>query len=200
MIKKLLLGTNNSAKVAHMKQFLSDLNIEIVTPQEVGITEEPEETGKTLEENARLKADFYFGKSGLPTIADDAGFEIPALDNFPGVYSKRFAGHEMTDEEIIFGILKKMKDLTGEQRKGDFKIVIALKLSDSEVHITSGQISGTVADQPLDRRMERFPYRSLLYVDQLDKWFMDVTEEEENSIGYRKGAVEQLKPFIQNYS
>ncbi len=200
MITKLLLGTNNSAKANHMRQFLSDLPVELVQPQDLGITVEPEETGTTFEENAVLKANYYFEKSGLPTIADDAGFEIPALNNFPGVHSKRFAGHEMNDGEIIASIIDRMKDLRGEERKGHFRIVIALKLSDNEVHVASGSISGSVPETPLDRRMEKFPYRSLLYVDELNKWFMDVTEEEENQLGYRKGAVETLKPYIKNYT
>ncbi len=200
MITKLLLGTNNSAKAAHMRQFLSDLPIELVTPQDLGITIEPEETGVTFEENALIKANYYFQKSGLPTIADDAGFEIPALNNFPGVHSKRFADHEMNDEEIISGILEKMKDLSGDDRKAHFRIVIVLKLSDEEVHTASGSISGHVPESPLDKRMEKFPYRSLLFVDELNKWFYEVSEEEENQLGYRKGAVEKLKPYLRNYT
>lgn len=200
MITKLLLGTNNSAKVAHMRQFLADLPIELITPQEVGITMEPEETGETFEDNALLKANYYFEKSGLPTIADDAGFEIPALDNFPGVHSKRFAGHEMNDGEIVAEIIERMKDLKGDDRQAHFRIVIVLKLSDEEVHTATGSISGTVPERPLDKRMERFPYRSLLFVDELNKWFYDVTEEEEDKLGYRKAAIEKLKPYIKNYT
>src|SRR6478672_7296500 len=111
MIKKLLLGTANPSKALMYKEFFKGMPVKIFTPKEVGIAEEPEETGKTFEENAVLKANYYFEKSGLPTLADDAGLEIPALDNFPGVKSRRFAGREMSEEEVIKAILEKMKNL-----------------------------------------------------------------------------------------
>lgn len=199
MRKKFLLGTGNPTKIEHYKSFLSDLNYDILTLNDVSIADQPEETGKTFEENAVIKADYYYKKTGLPVIADDAGFEIPALNNFPGVLSGRFfGGKRLTDSEIIAGILEKMKGLAGDERKGRFRVVIALKLSDTVIHTESGAIEGHVPETPLDKEAHHFPYRSLLFVDKLNKWFYDVTEEEEDRLGYRKAAVNKLMRILDN--
>jgi XTP/dITP diphosphohydrolase len=197
MIGKLLLGTNNASKVAHYKEYLKDLPIQIMTPKEVGIIESPEETGDTLEANAILKADYYFKKSGLPTLADDGGFEIPVLNNFPGVYSRRFAGHEMSDEEVISEIIKRMDGLADEQRHARMRAVSALRLDAEHIYTATGSIEGHVQQTPDPRRMTDFPYRSLLFIDALNKSFYDITEAEEEQLGYRKAAVEQLKRYLQ---
>ncbi len=196
MIRKLLIGTGNPSKVEHYKQYFSDMPLELVSAHDLGITEQPEETGQTLEENAILKAKYYSKKSGLPTLADDAGFEIPALGNFPGLLSRRFAGHEMTDEEVIAGILERMKDLKGHERRAHMRVVCALALDPKHVYTASGVIEGRVPEAPYEKRQPHFPYRSLLFVDKLNVWFDEMAGELEDKIGYRKAALEQLKQYL----
>lgn len=194
-ISTLLLGTGNPQKIAHYKKFLRDCDIKIITAGELNLPE-PEENGKTFEENALLKAKHYYTSTKIPTLADDAGLEIPALGNFPGVRSARFAGRDMTDEEIISGILEKMRDLAGADRQARIKIVLALQLSESETHVATAVIEGVVPRRPYDKRMKYFAYRSLLFVSGLNKWFYDITEEDEERLGYRKAAVEELKKYL----
>ncbi len=197
MISKLLLGTGNSSKPPFYRKYFADLPIEIISAADLGIAEEPEESGETLEDNAILKAKYYFEKSGgLPTLADDSGFEIPALNNFPGVKSRRFAGHEMADEEIISAILEEMKDLKGEQRAARMRISCALMLSPSEIHVANGSVEGHVPEVPYEKRHKLFPYRSLLFVDSIGKWFHDLLSEDEDWVGYRKQAVNELKKYL----
>jgi XTP/dITP diphosphohydrolase len=195
VIQKLLIGSGNNQKVEHYRRFLGDVPFQIVDLPDFNIPE-PEESGKTFEENALIKVNYYFEKTGLPVLADDGGLEIPALGNFPGTQAHRFAGHDMSDEEVIAGIIEKMKDLKGSQRKARFRVVLALRLGKDEIYTASGTIEGTIPEKPLEKRMPHFPYRSLLYVDSLGKWFFDVTEEEENRLGYRRAAVEKLKPLL----
>jgi XTP/dITP diphosphohydrolase len=195
-IRKLLLGTNNPAKVGHYRRFFTGDDIELDTPQDLGIIGQPEETGITLEENAVVKAKFYFRRSGLPTLADDAGFEIPALDNFPGVLSKRFAGREMTDREVLEGILERMKGLEGGRRKARMRVVAALAFSENGVKTAEGEVEGVVPEKHYAKTAASFPYRSLLYVPKLGKWFYDLTEEEEELLGYRKAALVKLKKYL----
>lgn len=195
-VSKLLLGTGNQKKIEFYKRFLGDLNLEFATPKDLGIPE-PEETGKTLDENAKMKAEYYCKTANLPVLADDGGFEIPALNNFPGVHSNRFLGTErLTDEQIINGIIEKMHGLEGNDRQARYKVALALALPSGEMYTASGQIDGTVPVKPFTRRMPHFPYRSLLYVTELNKEFMDITDEDEEKIGYRKAAVEQLKKYL----
>ncbi|MEK9180749.1 MAG: non-canonical purine NTP pyrophosphatase [Patescibacteria group bacterium] len=195
MIEKLLLGTGNPKKVEHYKEFLRDFKGEIFSVKDLAILE-PVEDAATLEENAVAKAKYYFQKAGFPALADDGGFEIPALNNFPGVKSKRFAGKDLTDQETIEEILKRMRGLVGEQRKARFRVVVALAQSPYVVHTASGVIEGVVPEKPYEKIMPHFPYRSLLFVTAMNKWFYEVTEEEEERLGYRKAAVERLKKFL----
>ena len=196
MISKLLIGSSNPTKISHYQKYFSDLPLTLVSPRELGLAGEPEETGETIEQNAMIKADYYFQHSGLPTLADDAGFSIPALGGFPGVRSKRFAGRGMADEEIIAGILERMKDLQAGRRRASMDLVVALRLSPTEAHTATARIEGHVPEQPFGKRMARFPYRSLLFVDSLGKWFYDIDSEDEDVLGYRAAAIKQLKQYL----
>lgn len=196
MIDKLLIGSGNPVKISLYQAYFNDLPIQLVRAKDLGLTEEPEEAAGTLEENAILKAKYYFEKTGLPTLADDAGFEIAALNNFPGVHSKRFAGPDASDEEIIAQIMEKMKDLKGDERKARMRVVVALTLDGKDVHTGTGQISGHVPEAPYEKRTPHMPYRSLLFVDSLNKWFDDILGEDR--IGYRDKAVNELKKYLTN--
>lgn len=193
---KLLIGTGNPAKTKHYEKFLKGWGVKLVSAFDAGVTEKPEETGMTLEENAILKAKFYFERSGLPTLADDAGFEIPALNNWPGVNSHRLNGRgESSDEEIIDTVINRMKGLKGERRQAKMKIVLALALFPDNIKTASGEIEGIVPEKPYDKIELHFPYRSLLFVPKLNKWFYDIGVEK-NGMDHRKIALEKLKSYL----
>jgi len=195
-VEKLLVGTGNQSKLSHYRQYFEGTNIHLVGLADVGISDEPEETGETFEENAVLKARFYCKKSGLPALSDDAGFEIPALGNFPGVKSNRFAGHKMSEQEVIDGILKKMSGLQGEDRLAVMKVVVALAFPDGKTFVESGFIKGIVPEKPYPKTEIKFPYRSLLYLPTLEKWFYEISPQEEDQLGYRKSAVQKIKSHL----
>src|SRR3989338_11058336 len=109
-MNKILIGTSNQAKLETYKKLLKDFNFEIISSKDLNIPV-PEEKHKTFEEEAVNKAKYYFEKSGIPTIVDDGGFEIDALNGEPGVKSKRWIGREMTDEEIVAEVFKRMKNV-----------------------------------------------------------------------------------------
>lgn len=90
---RFVIATHNAKKLKELGRILSDLNIEAVTGEQIGVTlTEPEETGTTFEENAYIKAAAACKESGLPAVADDSGLMVDALDGAPGVYSARYAG------------------------------------------------------------------------------------------------------------
>ncbi|MGA2968005.1 MAG: non-canonical purine NTP pyrophosphatase, partial [Candidatus Levyibacteriota bacterium] len=95
---RLLIATKNQGKVGEFKEFLKDLPFEIVSLKDISIKEDIEENGKTYQENSQKKALFFAKLTSLPTIADDGGIEIVALNNDPGIKSRRWLGHEATDE------------------------------------------------------------------------------------------------------
>jgi XTP/dITP diphosphohydrolase len=98
---KLLLATGNQAKVREYRSLLSALPLELVTPAELNITTVVNETGESLEENARLKATALAAESRLPALADDSGLEVDALGGEPGRLSARYAGEGASDKDRV---------------------------------------------------------------------------------------------------
>ena len=95
---KICAATGNAGKLRELRRILEAQGHEVVSQKELGITIEPEETGTTFAENALIKAETICKASGLPTIADDSGLCVDALDGAPGVYSARYCGHHGDDE------------------------------------------------------------------------------------------------------
>lgn len=199
-MKKLLIATTNPGKLAEIKRFLEDVPIELIGLKDMGITDVVEETGKTFEENAILKAKYYCRKSGLPTIADDGGFEIEALDGEPGVKSHRWIhkDREDTDEELIAHTLEKMKGLPQAQRGAQLRLVLALVFPDGQKFTVEEKTRGIVAEKPSDHRTAGFPYRSLLFLSEIDKYYDHdlLTPEETEQFNHRKRALDKLKPIL----
>lgn len=200
---KLLIATTNPGKLAEIRRFLSNVAVELVSLDDVGITENVKETGKTFEENAILKAKSYAEKSGLPTLADDGGFEIAAFGGEPGVKSHRWIDEkrESLDEELIAYTLEKMKDLSLAKRGAQLRLVLALALPSGEIHTVEEKVRGIVPLQASSRRSPGFPFRSLLFLPELGKYYNhdELTEEENAAYNHRKKAIDKLKPFIKKY-
>lgn len=197
---KLLIATTNPGKLAEIKRFLSDLPIELVSLKDEGITDSVEETGSTFEENAILKAKYYSKKSGLPTIGDDGGFEIDALGGAPGAKSHRWIHHdrEDTDEELIAYTFQKMHGVPEGKRGAQLRAVLALILPNGEIHTATAATRGVIPDKPSPERVKGFPYRSILYIPEIGKFYNHdlLTPRETETYNHRKKALDQLKPQI----
>lgn len=202
-MKKLLIATTNPGKLAEIKRFLGDLPIELVGLKDIDITDVVEETGKTFEENAILKAKYYGQKSGLPTLADDGGFEIDALGGQPGVKSHRWIhqNREDTDEELIQYTLEKLKGLPKARRGAQLRLVLALVFPDGKVTTVEEKTRGIVAEKPSEHRTAGFPYRSLLFLPEINKYYDHdlLTPEETERFNHRKRALDKLKPILSRY-
>jgi len=151
MIKKLVIATKNRGKLKEISKFLSDASLDLVSLNDLGISEDFEESGKTYKENSQNKAIFYAKKSGLPALSDDGGIEIDAFGGAPGIKSKRWVGKDSTDEKIIEHMKKVSKDLAENNRKAFFKTVVSLALPDGKVFSATGEIEGVIAKKPLLR-------------------------------------------------
>ncbi|MBI2404657.1 non-canonical purine NTP pyrophosphatase [Candidatus Gottesmanbacteria bacterium] len=200
----LLIATTNPGKLLEIKQFLSDLPIELVGLEDVGITENVEETGKTFEENAVLKATYYAKKSGLLTLADDGGFEIDVLHGEPGVKSHRWidSNRESTDEELIAFTFERLKDVPEGKRGAQLRLVLALVAPNGDLLATAEEkIHGIIPLTPATVRHAGFPYRSILFLPELGKFYdhLTFTKEETEEYNHRKRALEKLKPMIKKY-
>ena len=117
---KICAATGNAGKLRELRRILEAQGHEVVSQKELGITIEPEETGTTFAENALIKAETICKASGLPTIADDSGLCVDALDGAPGVYSARYCGHHGDDEANNDKLLDAMKEVPEEKRGAKF--------------------------------------------------------------------------------
>lgn len=195
----LLIATTNPAKAADYKNILSQFKIDTVTLAEMNIKDDVEETGKTLEENARLKASYYASKFSLPAISDDSGFEIDALNGEPGVYSRRWPGYEATDEELINMVKTRLAGVPKEKRTAKFTNCTVVANKDGNVAaIGFGYITGYIPEKISGLRWPGFPYRSCLFVPQFNKFWGELTDDEFKQLNFRYKAVEKILPQIKN--
>ncbi len=126
---RLLVATRSRHKLGELRALLSlGPDVELVSPDDVGIAGEPDETGLTFETNARIKARYYAERSGLPTLADDSGIEVDALDGRPGVLTRRYAGPDATDTDNNTKLLSELAGLVPERRGARYVCVLALAL------------------------------------------------------------------------
>lgn len=199
-MRKLLIATRNPGKLFEISKFLSDLPVQLVSLKDLNITDEVKEDGTTYVENSVKKAVFYAKKSGLPTIADDGGIEIDALDGEPGVRSRRFFGkdgRDATDEEIIEAMKKLIKDLPNNRLGATFKVVITLALPSGETFSADGQVQGILKDPHL-KLLQGYPYRSFFFLPKLNKYYheSELSEEEQKVYNHRYKALQKLIPII----
>ena len=195
---KLLLATNNKGKVREYKHMLKDLPFELVSPAEVGINTEVEETGESLEENARLKATTLARESKLLTLADDSGLEVDALGGEPGRLSARYAGEGASDEDRVNYLLSRLKDVPEGKRSARFRCVIAIAMPDDEVELCSGECEGVITLEP--RGEKGFGYDPIFYLPELDKTMAELSLEEKNKVSHRgRAAREAIKLLRRNY-
>ena len=192
---KLLLATNNRAKVREYARLLKGMPYHIVSLEDVNISEQVEETGASFEENAILKAKRYCELSGLTTMADDSGLEVNALGGEPGVRSARYAGEDASDKERIEFLLKKIVDVTWEKRQAQFKCVIAIAYPDGKVQICQGQCSGILTFAPLGDN--GFGYDPIFYLPDLHKTMAELSMSEKNAISHRGLAAEEARVKLQ---
>ncbi len=127
--RRLLVATRSRHKLRELRELLDlPADVELVSPDDVGLDGEPEETGETFETNARLKARYYARLSGLPPLADDSGLEVDALGGGPGVRTRRYAGPTATDEQNNEKLLRELAGLPAQRRGARYVCVLALAL------------------------------------------------------------------------
>lgn len=191
---KLLVATNNQGKLREFNRILGELGIECVSLKDMGICADVEETGTTFSENALLKATEIFKIAKIPTISDDSGLMVDALDGKPGVYSARYAGEPSDDQK---NIRKLLSDLDGvSNRNARFMSVIALVFSETDVLLAEGTCEGQILTE--QHGNGGFGYDPVFYVEQFGKTFAEMTDEEKNSISHRGNAIRALKQQLEN--
>lgn len=192
---KLLIATHNQGKLREFAQIFSGLGLTLCSLAELGISDEVEETGTTFMENARLKAEAYCALSGLPTLADDSGLEVAALNGAPGVYSARYGG--VKGEAQLRYLLDQMKDVPWHARLARFVCVIALAHPDGRLAYADGQLSGVIELEP--RGKGGFGYDPLFYLLDENVTLAELPAEQKNQISHRAKAAQAAREILQQW-
>jgi XTP/dITP diphosphohydrolase len=196
---KLLLATNNQGKARELKMLLRGLPMELVLPRELGINAGVEETGATLEENARLKAITLAKASRLLALADDSGLEVDALGGEPGPLSARYAGEGATDKERVEYLLARLKGVPRDKRTARFRCVIAVATPEGEVELCSGECPGLITFEP--RGEKGFGYDPVFYFPELGKTMAELPLEVKNRVSHRgEAAREAVRVLRRKYN
>lgn len=190
---KLVFATQNPNKVKEIQNQLTD-NIELLSLDDLGHSDDLEETQNTLEGNAWQKARFVFEKFGKNCFADDTGLEVEALDNEPGVYSARYAGAGKSFEANMDKVLDQLKGKAN--RKARFRTVIAL-IVDGKEYEFEGICEGEITEDK--RGEEGFGYDPIFQPKGYEQTFAQMEMNEKNKISHRGIAVKKLIDFLLKY-
>ena len=191
----IVIATHNKDKCKEILLEFSDFLVSLKTLEEYPEIGEIEETGKTLENNAFIKVREVFSKTGLPTIGDDTGLEVDALNGKPGVYSARFAGKNCTYLDNVNKMLNEMKNVSKNKRGAQFRTVIAYKDSERELFcegIVKGNISIGI------KGLGGFGYDPLFYIPKYKKTFAEMSMEEKNKISHRGIAIRRMVQLLKD--
>lgn len=186
---KVVLASHNQKKIVEMQAILSQMGVEVVSQAQVGLNLEPEETGTTFAENARIKAQAVMEAAGLPAIADDSGLMVDALGGEPGVYSARYGGPGLDDTGRWQLLLQNMAGQ--ENRACKFVSVICCCFPDGRVIQARGECPGLLGHSPAGEG--GFGYDPIFYLPKLDKTMAQLTPEEKNKISHRANALARFQ-------
>ena len=190
----IILATNNKSKVKEISEMMSGSDITFESLADAGINVEVEETGTTFEENALLKAREICKLSGKPTISDDSGLEIDALDGAPGIYSSRFMGEDTSYDIKNNALIEKLDNVADPDRTARFRCCMALVLPDGREFVTEGAMEGIIAREP--KGINGFGYDPILFIPEYNRTSAELSSEEKNNISHRGEALRKMIEVI----
>ncbi len=189
-MKQIVLATHNKGKIREFKAALATVGLEGIAIGDICQVDEPEETGRTFYENAKLKASYYMEACGLPCLADDSGLEVEALGDAPGVYSARYAGPDATDEKNNQKLIQALQDVPKEQRQGRYVCSLVLVYPDGKKVAVEGYCEGLIQDQP--EGDGGFGYDPYFYLPNYQMTMASLPLEEKNKMSHRGLALKKL--------
>lgn len=191
---QLLIGTSNKGKIIEMKEALKDLSLDIISPDQLGITDVPHEEGSTFEENARQKARFYYERSKMPTLADDSGIIVDALQNELGIHTRRWgAGPKATDQEWIDYFLQRMKRESNKRAR--FICCLCFIDVDGNEHLFEGTCDGVITKSLEAEYLPGLPISACFKPDGFDRVYSALSIKEKNAISHRGKALDKFIKF-----
>ena len=192
---KLLIATRNRGKLRELIELLGDIPYELVSLGDMGIHNDVDETGRTFEENAVLKAETYCRLAGILTLADDSGLEVDALGGDPGARSARYAGPDATDSDRVEFLLGKLSGTDPETWTARFRCVIAIAEPGRPTSLHFGSCEGRIVSEP--RGENGFGYDPVFEFPEIGLTMAELSDERKNSVSHRaeaaRKAAEELR-------
>ena len=189
-LSQILIASNNIKKKKELIQILSPLSIEILSPQDINLQIEPDETGTSFQENAWIKAKSFFDASGIPCLADDSGICVTSLQGRPGVYSARYGDPSFNDEDRARHLIKEMEGI--HDREAFYVSVICLYYGNGEPLFSEGVCRGEITlDYDLIGK-EGFGYDPIFYYPPMKDRFSRVSSENKHQVSHRGIALSYM--------
>jgi len=188
---RILLASNNPGKLSELRSLLGGISeLELISPDEIGLSITIEESGITYKENAVQKAKAFATASGLLSLADDSGLEVVALGGAPGLHSARTAPTAKERRALL------LSQLADKPRPwlAVFRSTIALALPNSELHVVEGECRGQIS--PEERGSGGFGYDPIFIVERTERTMAELTMEEKNRLSHRARAIEKIKHVL----
>ena len=186
---ELILATHNKNKCKELEHALKGKGIKILTLLDFPHIGDIEENGMTLEENAFIKSRAVYNITKIPTISDDTGLEVDALNGDPGIFSARYAGNSCTYDDNVKKILENMKNVHHNHRHACFKTVVTFVSKDLEL-VAKGSVKGIITKNK--RGNCGFGYDPIFYIPELKKTFSEMSIKEKQRISHRGAAIKGL--------
>ena len=194
---KIILATHNIDKCKELQKSLNNQSVEIVTLKAYPSISEIVENGQTLLENAFIKSRTVFKLTNIPTISDDTGLFVDALDGQPGIYSARYAGENCTYVDNVNKLLNDMSNIKKSLRSATFKTVVTYVSKDLEL-VAEGSVKGFITEKP--KGENGFGYDPIFNVEKLNKTFAQMTMNEKKSISHRARAINNLVSLLNSHN
>ena len=191
----LLLATTNRDKIREIQSLLSNAPVQLVGLGDVAPAAEPEETGATFEDNARLKARYYAAHSGLRAVAEDSGLVVDGLDGEPGVRSARYLGPDASYPERFAAIFKGLSEHPDRPRTARFVCAVAVADGDRIVFETTGTVEGVIAEKPAGSH--GFGYDPIFHGPAYGATLAEVSEEAKLAVAHRGRAFRKLAAWLE---
>lgn len=191
----IIFASNNQGKVREVCAMLEDTNIKIHSLSDLELHIDVVEDGNSFLENALIKATTIAGLIRRPVLADDSGLEVDALGGAPGIYSARYGGKDLKDEERMALLLSELEEVPEEKRTARFVCAMALVMPDGNNYVTRGVCEGTITHAP--QGDGGFGYDPCFRPRGFSDTFGVISAETKNSISHRRIALQKMKEIIQ---
>ena len=193
---EIVLATHNLDKCKELQKSFNNANIKVYTLQDFPKIGDIIEDGDTLEENAFIKSRTVYNLTKIPTVSDDTGLFVDALNGKPGIFAARYAGEDCSYSDNVNKLLIEMENIDISLRTATFKTVVTYVSKDLEL-VAEGSVQGSITEKPKGNK--GFGYDPIFYVTELKKTFAEMDINEKQKISHRSRSINNLQQLFREH-